>query len=222
VPAIRDAADPLADEATRTCALLDELLARFGDAYAELKRARAAVDFDDLELLTLELLRERESVRVAWSARFELLMVDEFQDTNARQLGILSALDRGNLFTVGDELQSIYGFRHADVSLFRARRAELEERGASVALTAQLSQPSAAARRGQRRLRGALPPTTSRWSGRRGSRALARAARGAAVDEHEWLGGARRSRRRDRRRTGRTHSSGGRPRRGCSPNGWRS
>jgi ATP-dependent helicase/nuclease subunit A len=116
------------------CTLLDELLAGFGDAYEQLKQARSAVDFDDLELCARQLLDERDSVRAAWSQRFELLMVDEFQDTNPRQLAILRALDRDNLFTVGDELQSIYGFRHADVSLFRARRAELAERGASLAL----------------------------------------------------------------------------------------
>jgi ATP-dependent exoDNAse (exonuclease V) beta subunit len=133
-PAPADPADPLAGDAARSCALLDELLERFGLAYDELKRERAAVDFDDLELLSRELL-ERDGLRASWSERFELLMVDEFQDTNPRQLGILGALDRGNLFTVGDEFQSIYGFRHADVSLFRARRAELRERGGSLALT---------------------------------------------------------------------------------------
>lgn len=121
-------------DAARACALLDELLRRFGEVYEQLKRGRGAVDFDDLELLAGELLAERESVRSAWSERFELLMVDEFQDTNRRQLGILAALDRGNLFTVGDELQSIYGFRHADVSLFRERRGELEQLGGSLRL----------------------------------------------------------------------------------------
>jgi ATP-dependent helicase/nuclease subunit A len=122
-------------DAARTCALLDELLLGFGNAYETLKHARAAVDFDDLELFAGELLAQRELVRAAWSDRFELLMVDEFQDTNPRQLAILTALDRGNLFTVGDELQSIYGFRHADVSVFRRRRAQLEELGGSVRLT---------------------------------------------------------------------------------------
>src|ERR1700676_1264441 len=107
------------------CALLDELLEAYDRSYEALKRGRAAADFDDLELLARELLDEHAGVREAWSARFEMLMVDEFQDTNARQFAILRSLDRGNLFTVGDELQSIYGFRHADVSLFRARRAEL-------------------------------------------------------------------------------------------------
>jgi ATP-dependent helicase/nuclease subunit A len=118
----------------RACALLDELLTVFGGAYDALKRARGAVDFDDLELCAAQLLREREDVRAAWSERFELLMVDEFQDTSPRQLAILAALERENLFTVGDELQSIYGFRHAQVSLFRARRAELAEQGRSLEL----------------------------------------------------------------------------------------
>jgi ATP-dependent helicase/nuclease subunit A len=134
-PEARAAARADAADAVRACTLLDELLLGFGRAYERVKSGRGAVDFDDLELLTRELLAERESVRSAWSERFELLMVDEFQDTNPRQLGILAALDRGNLFTVGDELQSIYGFRHADVSLFRARRAELEEVGGSLRLT---------------------------------------------------------------------------------------
>jgi ATP-dependent helicase/nuclease subunit A len=129
------AAAQLDADAAAACVLLDGLLARFALAYEALKRERASVDFDDLELLAQQLLQEREAVRAAWSSRFELLMVDEFQDTNPRQLAILRALDRDNLFTVGDELQSIYGFRHADVSLFRARRSELSQRGASLSLT---------------------------------------------------------------------------------------
>ncbi|HEX3519859.1 MAG TPA: UvrD-helicase domain-containing protein [Solirubrobacteraceae bacterium] len=122
-------------EAAAACRLLDELLAGFTDAYEQLKRDRAAVDFDDLELRARDLLQGHRSVRESWSQRFELLMVDEFQDTNPRQLAILEALERENLFTVGDELQSIYGFRHADVELFRTRRTELESRGGSLALT---------------------------------------------------------------------------------------
>jgi ATP-dependent helicase/nuclease subunit A len=122
-------------EAAAACVLLDELLAAFGDAYEALKRERGAVDFDDLELGALALLEGHDGARAAWSERFELLMVDEFQDTNPRQLAILRALERDNLFTVGDEHQSIYGFRHADVGLFRARREELRGRGGCLALT---------------------------------------------------------------------------------------
>ena len=131
----REAAGEIDAQAAAACALLDDLLARFALAYQQLKRSRASADFDDLELLAQQLLGEHQSVREEWSTRFELLMVDEFQDTNPRQLEILRALDRDNLFTVGDELQSIYGFRHADVGLFRARRAQLDERGASISLT---------------------------------------------------------------------------------------
>jgi ATP-dependent exoDNAse (exonuclease V) beta subunit len=128
-------AEPRDVDAARACELLDELLERFARAYERGKRARGRVDFDDLELLAQELLAEHKPIRAAWSERFELLMVDEFQDTNRRQLAIVRALDRGNLLTVGDEFQSIYGFRHADVRLFRERRAELRTREASLSLT---------------------------------------------------------------------------------------
>ena len=104
--------------------LLDALLDRFGAAYEAAKAERAAVDFDDLELRAQRLLDD-EKTRQRWSERFELIMIDEFQDTNAVQLGILQALERDNLFAVGDEFQSIYRFRHADVSIFRDRAREL-------------------------------------------------------------------------------------------------
>jgi ATP-dependent exoDNAse (exonuclease V) beta subunit len=114
--------------------LFDELLRLFGERYAALKRERAALDFDDLELLARDLLLRNERLSAEWRERFALLMVDEFQDTNERQLAILQALERDNLFTVGDELQAIYGFRHADVELFRERRERLAARGAALRL----------------------------------------------------------------------------------------
>src|SRR5439155_7983672 len=141
--------------ASRAAPLLGALLQRYGEAYAAAKRARGALDFDDLELGARALLagegeaaRERGApapagaghrraaagVRRAWAQRFALIMVDEFQDTNRRQLALLEALDRDNVFCVGDEFQSIYGFRHADVEIFRRRRAELAERGAALEL----------------------------------------------------------------------------------------
>ena len=105
--------------------LLDDLLDRFARAYASAKAGRAALDFDDLELGVRDLLAADPAARRRWAERFALIMVDEFQDTNRLQLDILEALERDNLFAVGDELQSIYGFRHADVRVFRERREAL-------------------------------------------------------------------------------------------------
>ena len=122
-------------QALAACDLIDRLLERFGEAYRARKAGRGALDFDDLELLARDLLAGRPQLAEQWSRRFELLMVDEFQDSNQRQLRILAALDRDNLFTVGDELQSIYSFRHADVALFRERGERLHEEQASLALT---------------------------------------------------------------------------------------
>ncbi len=104
-----------------------DLLARFGSEYAAAKAARAGLDFEDLELGVRDLLARDRGGRDRWAERFRLIMVDEFQDTNRLQLDVLQMLERDNLFAVGDEFQSIYGFRHADVTIFRERRAELGE-----------------------------------------------------------------------------------------------
>ena len=104
--------------------LLDDLLDRFGREYEAAKAARAGVDFADLELRVRDLLAE-PAARAAWAERFTLIMVDEFQDTNRLQLELLESLTRDNLFAVGDEFQSIYRFRHADVSIFRELRERL-------------------------------------------------------------------------------------------------
>jgi ATP-dependent helicase/nuclease subunit A len=117
-------------------ARLDELLARYDEEYGAAKRARSGLDFDDLELLARDLLAASPAVAAATRARFDRVMVDEFQDSNPRQVELFRLVADGNLFTVGDERQSIYGFRHADVEVFRRRRAALEETGRTAQLTA--------------------------------------------------------------------------------------
>ncbi len=107
--------------------LLQELLGRFAAEYDAAKHRESVVDFEDLQLSARRLLAEHEDVRRATAERFRLVMVDEFQDTNRLQCDIVdlvtadAAVER---FFVGDEFQSIYGFRHADVQVFRARRAD--------------------------------------------------------------------------------------------------
>jgi len=97
-------------------------LARVFEArHRELKRERGALDFEDLQIETARLLQEHPDVAGELRARFAMVMIDEFQDTNALQLRIAQHVARGNLCTVGDENQSIYAFRHADVEVFRAR-----------------------------------------------------------------------------------------------------
>ncbi|MBN1266947.1 MAG: UvrD-helicase domain-containing protein [Anaerolineales bacterium] len=99
----------------------------FGKAQylAELDR-RQALDFDGLEAGALALL-ENPHIRRNWQKKLDLLFVDEFQDTNARQRDILFALTEQpstGLFLVGDARQSIYRFRGADVTVFRQMELE--------------------------------------------------------------------------------------------------
>ena len=103
---------------------LSELLELYGEEFSAAKVARSALDYDDLQLVTLRLLRKNDHIRSAYRERFREIMVDEFQDTNGLQIQLIEELKGSDttLLTVGDEMQSIYGFRHADVALFRKRR----------------------------------------------------------------------------------------------------
>jgi len=117
-----DAADvELADRSYRS---LQSLLIRFGEAYEEVKAERSGVDFDDLQLLALELMQRNATIATAYRERYLHLLVDEFQDTSPLQVRLVQALQgpATRLFTVGDEFQSIYAFRGADLASFREER----------------------------------------------------------------------------------------------------
>ncbi len=104
-----------------------ELHDRSDAIYSRKKYSAGALDFDDLQIITLRLLRGNESVRNTLGSRFRHIMVDEFQDTNFLQYDIFLNLLNGfagdaKLFVVGDPKQSIYRFRNAQVEV--SRRAE--------------------------------------------------------------------------------------------------
>jgi ATP-dependent helicase/nuclease subunit A len=135
--AFRDARDRLRQAALDELAAQDSehlqaLLDLFAAEYAEAKRRESVLDFEDLQLLVRDLLRDDASIRELEQLRFRQIMVDEFQDTNSLQCDIVDLLrgarDDTDLFFVGDEFQSIYGFRHADVAVFRARREAAAQR----------------------------------------------------------------------------------------------
>jgi len=108
-------------------------LLRATDQRLEFEKQRLSVlDFDDLQLRTLKLLNEHSEVLTRVSRRYRFFLVDEFQDTNGLQRDLMKklALLRGtNLFIVGDRKQSIYGFRGADVDVFREMTEAIEIAG---------------------------------------------------------------------------------------------
>lgn len=97
---------------------LVEIVEKFDKAFFEAKKQRGGVDFNDLEHLTLKLLRDDETLAQIKN-RYKFVFVDEYQDTNPVQEAIVSALaGDNNLFMVGDVKQSIYGFRGCEPSIF--------------------------------------------------------------------------------------------------------
>ena len=89
------------------------------DAYDRLLHDSKALDFDDLLLRSARLLRESAPTREKWQARFQYIHVDEYQDTNRVQYELMRLLTspKQNVCVVGDEDQSIYRWRGADVSI---------------------------------------------------------------------------------------------------------
>ena len=93
-----------------------EIVRRLYPHYESLLRQNNALDFDDLLVWAVRLLREHDELRLAYRERFRHLLVDEFQDTNTVQYELLRLLspDAADLFAVGDPDQSIYRWRGAD------------------------------------------------------------------------------------------------------------
>jgi len=119
----------LDDRAAACLAALARLAVEANDRYAAAKRARGLLDFTDLLIHADRLLADRPAIREALAREVDQFLVDECQDTDAFQIGLLERLilpeagaapPPGRLFVVGDAKQSIYRFRGADVDVFEA------------------------------------------------------------------------------------------------------
>ena len=110
-------------EALADLGLIEALLRTFDERYRAVKEQRGRLDFNDLELEARDLLHARPELAQGYRERFAEVMVDEFQDTNRLQVELVELVSGGDLFLVGDEFQSIYRFRRADVGVYRAQRA---------------------------------------------------------------------------------------------------
>jgi superfamily I DNA/RNA helicase len=95
----------------------DDVAREIYPRYESALRAMHAVDFDDLVVAPVRILREREDLREKWRTRFRHMLIDEFQDTSRSQLELVRLLANPlrNVCVVGDDDQSIYGWRGADV-----------------------------------------------------------------------------------------------------------
>ena len=120
--------DLVEPEHVRAEGYMQEICDRVYGRYQQLLLLNNAMDFDDLLMRTVLLLRKYEEMRRKYQDKWRYVLVDEFQDTNTAQYELASLFvgapaGRGNLFVVGDEDQSIYRFRGADYrNVLRFRR----------------------------------------------------------------------------------------------------
>lgn len=112
-------------------AIMDRL-DEYADMLCEEKCKANIMNYKDLGALAVDILSNHEDRRIFWASRFQYILIDEFQDNNELQKQLLFLLSkegkeirRGKLFFVGDEKQSIYLFRGADVSVFKGLANEL-------------------------------------------------------------------------------------------------
>jgi DNA helicase-2/ATP-dependent DNA helicase PcrA len=106
-----------ADYASRVASFYDQTVADVYELYQRRLFASNAVDFDDMLMLTVDVLQRFPEAREKWAKSFRYVLVDEYQDTNHAQYVLLKLLaqDHQNLMVVGDPDQSIYSFRSADI-----------------------------------------------------------------------------------------------------------
>lgn len=101
----------------QTGSYYEELAAKVYERYQKELKTTNALDFDDMIRLTVKLFQEYPKVLEKYQDQFRYIMVDEYQDTNQMQYTLVHLLSKkhGNLFVIGDDYQSIYGWRQADI-----------------------------------------------------------------------------------------------------------
>lgn len=114
-----------------------EVIGQLYEKYQKKLKENNALDFDDLIVLTIRLLKSAPDVRAAYQRRFRYIHVDEYQDTNKLQYQLITLLtpENKNIFAVGDADQSIYKWRGADIS--NIRNFEVDFPGAKTILLEQ-------------------------------------------------------------------------------------
>lgn len=107
----------IAKEAAKNRKIFFELFLQVHAAYVQKKKELDVLSYNDIELLTYDLVTKHPKVAEFYKEKYDYIFVDEFQDTNLMQKDVLFSI-ANNLFLVGDAKQSIYRFRNADVRVF--------------------------------------------------------------------------------------------------------